>query len=146
MRPVRPVERTPQPPQIQHMLHLPQPQQTLRMSHRFNLTHHAHHTQHHHETLTLQRLWPANGCRFHLKLFLEGSWHGPLQELRLSYLFPAACGAVGSLEDRLIITTPTASCNAHQRHTTPHSALQRPSKLPDGQCLCRPFFQSPTFA
>ena len=29
-----------------------------------------------------------------------------------------------------------------QRPSTPHSAIQRPSKLPDGQCQYRPLFQS----
>ena len=82
---------------MQHMLHLPQPPQTLQMRHGFDL---AHHTHHHHETLTFQHLWPASRCRFHLKLFLEGSRLGPLNEWRLSYLFSVAYGAVWGLRGR----------------------------------------------
>ena len=119
--PMRPVEQMPQTLQMQHMLHLPQPLQTLQMCHRFNLPNHwnpCDHCNHrygsptdapqiqphppcslhrHHATLTLQRLWPACRCRFHLKLLLEGSRHGPLHEWRLSACFLRPTGHTGPL-------------------------------------------------
>ncbi len=142
--PCNPVEQMPQPLRMQHMLHLPQPPQTLQMRHGFDLslhTHHAHHTHHHHETLTLQRLWPASRCRFHLKLFLEGSRLGPLNEWRLSVLLSEDPGAVEAyravwgLED--LESSPPHS--VLQRPSTPHSATQRPSKLPVDNGSTAPF-------
>jgi len=76
-----------------------------------------------------------------LKLFLEGSRLGPLNEWRLSVLLSVAHGAVEAyravlgLED--LESSPPHS--VLQRPSTPYSATQRPSKLPVDNGSTAPF-------